>query len=185
MKIEIDNIRELVKRFGAKRAIEIAKILFSDNEVLSEVVDVIAAVVGNRRKPDSVFLPMNDGVKLPTYKTTSAAAADIYAPRRTVIPMNEVRTIPTGVRMSGSQPGPAIIMCRSSLAATGLQILGGLIDEDYTGEIHVIIRGGQQATIFEEGDRIAQIMFIGPTVQPDGVDNDSVRRVGGLGSTGR
>lgn len=185
MKIDIDNIRALVKRFGAKRAIEIARILFSDNEVLSDVLDVIAAIVGNRRKAEPIFEAVNQGVRLPTYKTTGAAAADIYAPRRIVVPPDEVRTVPTGVRMTGNQPGPAMIVCRSSLAKLGVQILGGLIDEDYSDEIHIILRAGPTLLLVEEGERFAQILFLGETVQPDGIDRDDAIRSGGLGSTGR
>lgn len=187
MKIEVENIRKLVKRFGMKKAIEIAKILFegTDSDVLSEVLDVIAAIIGNRRKADPIFESLKFGLRLPEYKTSRSAAADIYAPRRIVIPPSEFRVIPTGFKMTGNQPGPALILCRSSLAARGVIISGGLVDEDYEGEVSVIMHGGPQLLVIEEGERFAQIMFIGETIQPDGIEVDAVIRSGGIGSTGR
>lgn len=187
MKIEVDNIRRLVKRFGMKKAIEIAKILFegTDSDVLSEVLDVIAAIIGNRKKTPQVFESLKPGLRLPEYKTSRSAAADIYAPRRIVIPPSEFRVILTGFKMTGNQPGPALILCRSSLAARGVIISGGLIDEDYEGEVSVIMHNGPQLLVIEEGERFAQIMFTGETIQPDGVEVDDVLRSGGMGSTGR
>ena len=85
-----------------------------------------------------------------------------------------------------------LIYARSGLACKrGLAPANkvGVIDSDYRGEICVVLHNhGEQIQTVEHGDRIAQLV-ITPVLQPayeaaEELD-DTVRNIGGFGSTGK
>jgi dUTP pyrophosphatase len=71
----------------------------------------------------------------------------------------------------------------------GIAVLGGIIDEEYRGEIKIIlINHGDKEVIFRKGDAIAQgIVYEIPIVQikeEKEISTDTDRGEGGFGSTG-
>jgi dUTP pyrophosphatase len=78
---------------------------------------------------------------------------------------------------------------RSGLAARhGLDVLAGVIDSDYTGEIKVsLINHGEDQVEIKKGDRIAQIII--QKYKSDWMEvsefDDTDRGSGGFGSTGK
>ncbi|KAJ1204863.1 hypothetical protein NDU88_000301, partial [Pleurodeles waltl] len=53
-----------------------------------------------------------------------------------------------------------LIASRSVLAHKGIQVLGGVIDADYQGEIKVILlNSGEFDSFIQIGDRIAQLVI--------------------------
>lgn len=127
--------------------------------------------------------------KIPTRKTEGAAGYDLYAAEDGVIYPCERLAIRTGVSMDlGMLTG--IIKPRSGLAVNyGLDVLAGVIDSDYRGELKVVlINHGINDFKFSAGDRIAQIVFINPFF-PDLVEvkelGETERGAGGFGSTGK
>jgi len=132
--------------------------------------------------------------KIPVYATPGAAGADLFASlsEDILLQPGERAAIPTGIAIE--LPGPeivALVFARSGLAAKkGLALSNGVgvIDSDYRGEIKVLVTNlGQEEVIIQNGDRIAQILFINvqralfAEVQELG---DSLRGQGGFGSTG-
>lgn len=142
---------------------------------------------------------------IPTYGSTKAACADVYA----YIPANKadlydeqgnpiIRIPPYSTRMIGTglRFAPADGWAILGYARSGLATKRGLapanctmvIDEDYRGEAFVPLYNHSNITQeITHGDRIAQFMFV-PYYQAqfDVVDelDETERGAGGFGSTG-
>lgn len=135
----------------------------------------------------------NEGAKLPLYKTSGAAGADICALLKEplVIESGKSAMVPTGLFFEIPQGYEVQIRPRSGLAAkNGVTVLNtpGTIDSDYRGEINVIlINLGDKPFTVNNGDRIAQ-MLVAPVIQADFSVVTSLeeteRGAGGFGSTG-
>ena len=133
------------------------------------------------------------GAKLPLYKTSGAAGADICALLKEplVIESGKSAMVPTGLFFEIPQGYEVQIRPRSGLAAkNGVTVLNtpGTIDSDYRGEINVIlINLGDKPFTVNNGDRIAQ-MILAPVIQADFSIVTSLeeteRGAGGFGSTG-
>lgn len=137
---------------------------------------------------------LREGAKLPTYGSAEAAGADLYACVEgsiTVAP-GETVFIPTGIALEVPKGCAGLVYARSGLACKrGLAPANkvGVIDSDYRGEITVVLHNhGNTAQTVENGERIAQLL-ITPVLQPayEETENlsDTVRNLGGFGSTGR
>ena len=134
-----------------------------------------------------------EGAKLPLYKTSGAAGADICALLKEplVIESGKSAMVPTGLFFEIPQGYEVQIRPRSGLAAkNGVTVLNtpGTIDSDYRGEINVIlINLGDKPFTVNNGDRIAQ-MLVAPVIQAEfsvvtSLD-ETERGAGGFGSTG-
>ena len=160
-----------------------------------------------------VKIKLNGGI-MPKKATEGAAAYDLYAPedveiteRRQVINLRFSMELPEGYA--------ATIQPRSGFSAKGIEVeeqitmLGtvesnvvrydgdvklGLIDEDYRGEVGVIIRFSQSNIlpsmfkyVIKKGTRIAQMRIVeAPKIELVEVEelSDTERGKGGFGSTG-
>ena len=152
--------------------------------------DVIGPVLKLKR------LAHGEGLEMPAYETAGAAGMDLRAAVAEGEPLTlapGTRTlVPTGFIMEIPQGFEAQIRPRSGLALrNGVTCLNtpGTIDSDYRGEVKVILANlGQETFAVRRGERIAQLVA-GPVaaVVLDEVAllSDTVRGVGGFGSTGR
>lgn len=76
---------------------------------------------------------------LPTRATPGSAGLDIYAPHAFSLEPHQRAVIPTGLAIQ-SPPGTYLRLApRSSLARKEIDIVGGVIDGDYVGELAVIV----------------------------------------------
>lgn len=133
------------------------------------------------------------GAKVPTYGTVCSAGADLYAVLEEPVTINphETKVISTGVAFEIPVGLVGLVCARSGLSCK--QDLApankvGVIDADYRGEVVVVLHNhGSQVRTVQNGDRVAQILFM-PYVQAsfEESDNlsDTVRGVGGFGHTG-
>jgi len=133
-------------------------------------------------------------IPLPAHATEGSAGMDLRACIDETITLEpgETELIPTGIAIHIEDPGlAATILPRSGLGHKHGIVLGnlvGLIDSDYQGQLFVSCwnRGSDSFTI-EQGDRIAQLVFV-PVVQADFevVDDfyESRRGAGGFGHSG-
>jgi dUTP pyrophosphatase len=138
-------------------------------------------------------LPHAQGLPLPSYATDGAAGMDLLAAVQdpVVIAMGERRLIPTGLTVALPPDHELQIRPRSGLALrNGIMLPNtpGTIDEDYRGEIQVIVINlGQEPFTVTRGMRIAQAVLTpvvrGEWIEADSLD-DTARSVGGFGSTG-
>ncbi len=138
-------------------------------------------------------LPHAEGLPLPAYATEGAAGMDLLAALTApiTIPPGGRALIPTGLVMA-LPPGHELqIRPRSGLALKHGIILPnspGTIDEDYRGELGVIVlNAGQEPFIVERGMRIAQAV-LAPVTRAGWEEVEELpatrRGEGGFGSTG-
>ncbi len=134
-----------------------------------------------------------DPVSLPAYQTNGAAGLDLCAAVREtrVIAPGERALVPSGFAIAVPAGHEAQVRPRSGRALReGLTVANapGTIDEDYRGEVGVIlINLGAAPVTIERGDRIAQ-MVIAPVTRVDVDEVTSLevteRGSGGFGHTG-
>lgn len=131
------------------------------------------------------------GALMPCYATPGAAGADLHAfiPDGTfTLERGSRKLFRTGITIE-IPPGYEVqIRPRSGLALTyGITVLNapGTIDEDYRGEIGVILRNGSNKDhIFRHGDRIAQMVIAPVTRINFNQTNDFTETQRGSGSFG-
>ena len=132
-------------------------------------------------------------LSLPQYATSGSAGMDVCAALENPVTIESGAwvLVPTGLMIALPEDYEAQVRSRSGLAAKhGLQVLNapGTIDQDYRGEIKVILMNhGQEAFVVAPGMRIAQLV-IAPVVQAQLVEvldlDETQRAAGGFGSTG-
>jgi dUTP pyrophosphatase len=126
---------------------------------------------------------------IPTRGSTLSAGADLYADEDRIIYPGERVLIPTGIAIKAPDNTYIRIAPRSGLALhKGLDVLAGVVDADYTGQIMVILLNTSQESVdINKGDRIAQaiaeVITISNIEEVDNLD-DTERSSGGFGSTG-
>ena len=82
---------------------------------------------------------INDDAIIPTRASKRSAGLDLYSSIDVNIEVGSIKKINTGICISLPENSYGSIRDKSSLAAKRLLTLGGVIDNDYTGEIIVII----------------------------------------------
>ncbi len=102
--------------------------------------------------------------------------------------------IRTGIAVEARHPETGaglglLVRDRSSMAARGIAVTGGVIDAGYRGEIQILLTNLTDAAVaIAAGDKIAQMIPIpvltGPVSQVETL-GDSVRAEKGFGSSGR
>jgi dUTP pyrophosphatase len=134
-----------------------------------------------------------EGLPLPAYATGGAAGMDLLAAVQApvILEPGKRALIPTGLTIA-LPPGYELqVRPRSGLALRhGIMLPNspGTIDEDYRGEVQVIVlNAGDAAFTIERGMRIAQAV-LAPVVRARWHEVDSLdatdRNEGGFGSTG-
>ena len=130
---------------------------------------------------------------LPTYGSAYAAGADLYALSDTdiVFAPHETKLILTGLAMESPEGYAGLIYARSGLASkrslAPANQVGG-VDSDYRGEVMVALHNhsDKEQTIAPK-ERIAQLV-VAPFLKAEFTEadelSDTVRGVGGFGSTG-
>lgn len=100
--------------------------------------------------------------KIPEKGTPKSAGYDLFAVQNSEIPPLKRGVINTGLTLEIPDGYYARIAPRSGLAAkNGIQVLAGIVDSDYRGEIKVILLNTDMSNFFhiKTGDKIAQIIF--------------------------
>ena len=100
---------------------------------------------------------MNDDAIIPTRASKRSAGLDLYSSLDVNIDTNSIKQINTGIRVSLPENSYGSIRDKSSLAAKGLLTLG-VIDNDYTGEITVIMTSLIEPIKIKKGQKIAQVI---------------------------
>jgi dUTP pyrophosphatase len=128
------------------------------------------------------------------------AAFDLYATEDVIVYHGKVAVVPTGVKVEFNPGWYMQIMGRSGLAMKyGIQVLGGVIDSNYRGEIKVLITSSCTSSeaaygngcqyIVKKGDKVAQIIPIRISQDDfsfvDRVNDNEERGEKGFGSSGK
>jgi dUTP pyrophosphatase len=137
---------------------------------------------------------LRDDAILPTYATAGAAGMDLHASLqapRTLQP-GERAAIPTGIALALPAGYEGQVRPRSGLSSKhGVTVVNapGTVDEDYRGEVHVLLVNlGQEPYTVQPKDRIAQLV-VAPVTRVRVLQvselGATARGGGGFGSTGR
>jgi len=118
---------------------------------------------------------------------------DLFALEAWVLPPGATARLRTGIAVEARDPhtGAALgllVRDRSSMAARGLAVTGGVIDAGYRGEILVLLTNlGQATEEVKPGDKIAQMIPVpvltGAVEQVESLE-ESARAGKGFGSSG-
>ncbi|MBJ6122019.1 dUTP diphosphatase [Sphingomonas mollis] len=139
-----------------------------------------------KRLPNGLDLP------LPAYATSGAAGMDVVAAESLTLQPGGRAAIATGFALAIPEGYEVQVRPRSGLALKhGITCLNtpGTIDHDYRGEVKVILTNlGDEPFAVVRGERIAQLVPAvvqrAALVEVAELD-DTVRGLGGFGSTGR
>ena len=136
------------------------------------------------------FARLHADAHLPTRGSAQAAGLDLYAVENQLIPARGRVSVRTGLAVSIPHGFYGRIAPRSGLAVKrGLDVLSGVIDSDYRGEIIcLLINHGDAPLQIEKGMRMAQLI-IESIIMPEPVwseeDLEETKRgASGFGSTG-
>lgn len=140
-----------------------------------------------------VRLPHARGLPLPAYATAGAAGMDLLAAVEAplVVPPGGRALVPTGLQIAVPPGHELQVRPRSGLALRHGIVLPnspGTVDEDYRGEVQVIVLNtGEAPFTVERGMRIAQAV-LAPVLRAEWAEvetlDGTVRGAGGFGSTG-
>lgn len=137
---------------------------------------------------------LNPDARLPIYSTDGSAGCDLSAciSAPVTIEAGQIAKLSTGLAIELPAGYAAFIYGRSGLGTKfGVTLANcvGVIDSDYRGEICVtLINRGTSAYTVNPSDRVAQ-MVIAPVLRAEFEEqselSDTVRGIGGFGSTGK
>ena len=135
---------------------------------------------------------LNSGINLPERKTKNSAGYDISCAEDVLIKAQSFMFVPTGVKAFMLEDEVLEVYPRSSLSFKKKLVKlnsVGIIDSDYynnpdnEGEIMLILYNyGREDVEIKKNERVAQGIFKKYLTTDD--DNQTVERLGGLGSTG-
>ena len=140
----------------------------------------MAVLKVKKLRPDAV---------LPVRKRKGDAGLDLYAVEDVVLKPGEWKAVPTGIAVEIPEGHFGLIKDRSGLALKhALHCLAGVVDENYRGEIKVVmINLGREEFKIEKGTRIAQLLIVPYlSVEVEEVEelSDTERGERGFGSSG-
>uniref|UniRef100_A0A673UKJ6 Gag-Pro-Pol polyprotein n=1 Tax=Suricata suricatta TaxID=37032 RepID=A0A673UKJ6_SURSU len=90
--------------------------------------------------------------------------------------------LPTGVTGPLPEGVVGIILGRSSTSLKGIQVIPGVIDSDYTGEIKIMVSPPNQTVQIMKGQRIAQLLLL-PYLTNNNLQTQEPRQDKGFGPT--
>ncbi|HEX8423271.1 MAG TPA: dUTP diphosphatase [Pyrinomonadaceae bacterium] len=135
------------------------------------------------------FLRLHPAAKLPTRGSGQSAGLDLYSIEDVTLEAGARAAVRTGLAVAIPENFYGRVAPRSGLAVNyGLDVLAGVIDSDYRGEIVcALVNHGREAFTLAAGQRVAQLI-IEAIITPEPVWTDALeetaRGAGGFGSTG-
>ena len=135
------------------------------------------------------YQKLSDFAICPSKNTEADAGYDLYASEDAVVVGRQRTTIKTGVSFEMSEGLAGLIWPRSGLSVKkGLDVLAGVIDSGYRGEVMVCLYNTSDEDVeINRGDRIAQIIFqevpLVSLIESEELET-SQRGSDGFGSTG-
>lgn len=109
-----------------------------------------------------LFEKIVETAQIPKRQTEGAAGFDLHTTEDVIVPVGGSVLAPTGIRVGLPTATVGIIKDRSGEAYKhGIHVLAGVIDEDYRGEVKVVLHNlGEQARHYLAGDRVAQMVVV-------------------------
>ena len=135
------------------------------------------------------FCKLSQTAKEPRYQTAGAAGMDLHASEAAIIAIGQTAVIATGIAIELPPGTMAEIRPRGGIARRGILVHSPPIDEDYRGDLGIIVTNlspGGNDFVVNVGDRIAQLVVL-PVINAilyDGPLSETERGNGRFGSTG-
>ena len=121
---------------------------------------------------------MNDDAIIPTRASKGSAGLDLYSGVDVNIEVGSINKINTRICISLPENTYGSIRDKSSVAAKGILALGGVIDNDYTGEVIVITTSLIEPIKIKKGQNTAQLIV-------SNISYPEIKKVTYLKKTGR
>lgn len=103
---------------------------------------------------------INKKAKLPNYSHQGDAGLDVFSVVDYNLKSQEIKAIPTGIKIAIPEGFVGLIWDKSGLALKGVHCLAGVIDSGYRGEVKVVmVNLSQQLFEIKKGMKIAQILI--------------------------
>lgn len=135
-----------------------------------------------------LYKKLSESARSPFKATRNSVGFDLHSPKTYELAPNSIETIPTDLAFKFPPSTYGRLVIRSSLAKYGLQVLGGVIDPDYRGNVLVILKNcGKNYIVIREGQRFVQIICeraIFPTIKQVSTLDSTERGSKGIGSSG-
>ena len=135
------------------------------------------------------FKRLHPDARLPTRGSAGAAGLDLCAVERVTIEPGGRAAVRTGLAVAIPRGFYGRVAPRSGLAVRhGIDVLAGVIDSDYRGEILcALVNHGREPFEVEPGARVAQLVVEAVAIlEPAWAEDleETARGAGGFGSTG-
>jgi dUTP pyrophosphatase len=139
------------------------------------------------------FARLAEGAVAPAQAHDDDAGYDLHANEAVTLGPGERAAVGTGIAVAIPAGHAGLVVPRSGLAlrhGIGVVNAPGVIDAGYRGELKVLLLNTDRDEPFEvrPGDRIAQLLLVA-VAHPELIEldslNETLRGVGGFGSTGR
>lgn len=133
---------------------------------------------------------LQPGAPLPRQANPGDAGYDLHSAEAYDVRPGEREIFGTGIAVAIPEGHVGYIKPRSGLALRhGIDVLGGVIDAGYRGEVRVILLNtGRTGFRVNPGDRIAQLVIhpiiTPPVIEVDAFADETLRGTNGFGSTG-
>ncbi|KAL7643728.1 UNVERIFIED_CONTAM: hypothetical protein RMT77_005734 [Armadillidium vulgare] len=110
--------------------------------------------------PTLYYQLLNENTYYPYKATAGSAGYDLAIPKAITIPRGSVKKICLDIRVKLPKKCYGRLALRSSSAIEGIDIRGGVIDNDYTGPIYAVLRNESLKKDFrvEKGARLVQLI---------------------------
>ena len=138
------------------------------------------------------YKSLGDDVVAPSKAHREDAGFDLFAPHDIVIHGDSLVKVNLELAVEVGPGTVGLILGRSSLASLGIDILGGVVDAGYSGEVSVVLCNNSSwgPVTIKKGKAIAQIvpLVLAPRADKELQEYDFAggeRGEGGFGSSGR
>lgn len=135
-------------------------------------------------------MKLDEQATIPTKNHATDTGIDLYAASDMVFEPNERKLVSTGIALVFPEGFGGEIRGRSGLSAkTGMTVIHGTVDQEYRGEIKVMMHNFGERYEIKAGDRIAQLVL--EKVYPVAIeeittmDHETERGTSGFGSSGK
>lgn len=136
---------------------------------------------------------LNPAAIIPRRAHSNDLGFDLHALETVVVQSGQTVLAKTGIACEFPEGWGGIVKARSSQGKAGVNILGGVIDNGYTGEIGVLLHNtsdpaSEDHKIYQAGEKIGQLVLV-PVFQGDTIEvtelGQTSRGEQGFGSSGR
>ena len=127
--------------------------------------------------------------KIPKYALPGDAGLDLFSIEEKIIKQDEICEVRTGIEIELPSKTVGLVWDKGSTAHKGIKTMGGVFDENYRGELIIIMTNlSKKPHKIDVGDKIAQLLIQKieqPKIKIVEKLSDSNRGNRRLGSTGK